>query len=172
MIEPRRVLPTVLVAGIGNELCGDDGVGPAVVRRLAQEPAMSASSAVTRVVEDPFDLFELWAGTALAVVVDATTSGAAPGSVRVVDLDVEQVEGDARRGAAGRATPTSSHGFGLASALAMARALGRAPGRVMLVGIEGAGFEIGTPLSPAVAAAVPDAAALVRRLVEELRLCA
>lgn len=172
MMAPRRVRPAVLVAGIGNELCGDDGVGPAVVRYLAEEPATSPAVAVIRVVEGPLDLLELWAGAAVSVVVDATISGAAPGSVRVVDLDVELGDGDAGVGAAGHGAPTSSHGFGLASALAMARALDTAPARVVLVGVEGAGFEVGTPLSPAVAAAVPVAAAQVRCLVEELRLCA
>ena len=54
------------------------------------------------------------------------------------------------RGALGMST----HGFGLAEALELARALGQLPRRCIVYAIEGASFETGAPLSPEVAAAV------------------
>jgi hydrogenase maturation protease len=48
----------------------------------------------------------------------------------------------------------STHRFGLADALELARALGRLPPRVVVYGIEGSRFAPGRPMSPAVAAAV------------------
>jgi hydrogenase maturation protease len=60
---------------------------------------------------------------------------------------------------------SSTHAFGVGDAVELARALGRLPRRVVVYGVEGAGFESGAPLSPAVAAAVDD---VVSRLEEEL----
>ncbi|MFA6207521.1 MAG: hydrogenase maturation protease, partial [Methylocystis sp.] len=48
----------------------------------------------------------------------------------------------------------STHGFGLAEALELARALGVLPPRCIVYAIEGEIFDIGAPMSPAVAAAV------------------
>jgi hydrogenase maturation protease len=59
----------------------------------------------------------------------------------------------------------STHGFGVAEAVELARSLGRLPRRLILYLAEGAQFEIGAPLSPAVAEAVDKAAA---RIVEEV----
>ena len=59
----------------------------------------------------------------------------------------------------------STHGFGVSEAIELARTLGRLPRRLILYVAEGAKFETGAPLSPAVAAAVDEAAV---RIVEEL----
>ena len=49
----------------------------------------------------------------------------------------------------------------LGEAVAMARALGRLPKRVVVFGVEGEKFEVGEQLTPAVAAAVPVVVAAV-----------
>jgi len=91
------------------------------------------------------------------IVVDATCSGAPPGTVRRFDAAREPLPA-APPGA-------STHGLGLAEAVGLARALGRLPARLVLVGIEGADFSPGTGLTPAVAAGV---AAAARRVREEI----
>ena len=57
----------------------------------------------------------------------------------------------------------SSHGFGVADAVALAAALGRMP-RVVFFGVEAAGVTMGQRLSPEVENALPQ---LVARIVEE-----
>ena len=52
----------------------------------------------------------------------------------------------------------STHAFGAAEAIELARVLGRLPRRLIVVGIEGARFDAGVGLSPEVAAAVEDVA--------------
>jgi hydrogenase maturation protease len=59
----------------------------------------------------------------------------------------------------------STHHLGLADAVELARALGRLPERLVVVGIEGRSFDAGEGLSPDVEAAVGDAVATVRREV-------
>jgi len=67
---------------------------------------------------------------------------------------------------------TSTHGIGVAGVLRLARALDRAPRRVVVVGIEGEDFGRGTGLSPAVVAAVPAAVRRIVDLIEEVQACA
>jgi hydrogenase maturation protease len=98
----------------------------------------------------------------LAVVIDATRANGTPGAVRVVDLGA----GEESLGV------TSTHGISLAGVLRLARAVGQAPDRVIVVGIEGDDFGKGPGLSPAVSAAVPTAVHVVVELIEEARECA
>ena len=67
---------------------------------------------------------------------------------------------------------SSTHGLGIAGALRLARAVGRAPDRVLAVGIEGEDFGNGTGLSDAVARAVEEAAARVLEIVGTALPCA
>ena len=101
--------------------------------------------------EDPTALIEVWSGYDLAVVADAVVSGGEPGTVHLLTtgMDLPPLVG------AVAATPRGgTHGFGLASALELSRALGTLPRRVVVVGVEAASFDHGAPLSAPVAAAV------------------
>jgi hydrogenase maturation protease len=146
-----------MVIGIGNDYRRDDGVGPVVARRVASrlEGAGRHDVEVLDGVPDPLDLLGRWDGAALVVVIDAVRSPAPVGTVAVVDL----------AGAPSAAGATSTHGFGVAAALRLARALGQAPGRVVAVTVAGEDFARGTDLGPAVAGAVPEAVERVLALI-------
>ena len=154
----------VVVIGLGNPWRGDDGVGWAVIDELEAHASDHATSAVDLVRTDgeAARLIECWDGRALAVVVDAVVTGAAPGTI--IRLDAAAVP-------AGGA-PVGSHSLGLDHAVALGRALGRLPGRVVVVGVEGTAFAAGSPLSAPVAAALPDAVAAVEALISEVSSCA
>ena len=67
-------------------------------------------------------------------------------------------------------TGTSTHAFSLAQAIELGRALGRLPERLLVVGIEGEGFEAGAGPGAAVAAALEHGAAeVLARLDEHFR---
>lgn len=159
----ERAGDQVVVAGIGNELRGDDGVGPAVVRRFLEGMhGACGSSSPCRVVSlsAPLGLLGEWDGAILAVVVDATRSGLAPGTVSVLEVTPE------RDGAAvGSAPQSSTHGLGVVEALRLSRATGRAPSLTIVVGIEGEDFGLGSGLSPSVEAVLDDATACVADVV-------
>jgi hydrogenase maturation protease len=103
---------------------------------------------------EPARLIGLWEDAGLAVVVDAVR-GPRPGRIHELDLD-----GVGRH----RGSP-SSHALGLEAAVELARAVDRLPGRLVVVAVEGADFDLGTGLSAPVAAALPAVAARVTRLV-------
>lgn len=142
-----------VVIGIGHPFRGDDSVGPAVAEAVA---ALNLPDVVTLAHHgEGTDLMERWQGFGTVIVVDATRSGAPPGTIR-------QWDGSAPLPAA--LFPKGSHVFGLAEAVEMARLLGRLPPRLTVIGIEGADFTMGACLSAAVGAAIATAADLIADL--------
>jgi hydrogenase maturation protease len=153
-----------LVVGVGNEDRGDDALGPLAARLLGDMLTGDVGGGpdgpppdleVVDWTGDPLGLLDRWDGVDRLVLIDAVVSGAAPGTTRRFGPDAPFA----------RTSEASTHGLGLAEALALGRALGRLPERIEVWGIEAVEFTAGAPLTPAVAEAV---LALVARLGEEL----
>jgi hydrogenase maturation protease len=162
----------VVVAGIGSEYRHDDGVGPAIAAHVAcgRDGVLDVGP-----IADPLDLLGRWDGAELAVVVDAVRSGSPAGTVHVVDVTATEDSPphcDDRSQREMRGGITSTHGIGFAGVLRLARAVGNAPARVVVVGIEGCDFSPGTGLSAPVAQAAPVALRRVLDAIEEVLPCA
>lgn len=136
----------VVVIGIGNPMRRDDGVGAAVVTALSDEPGASGIDAL-ELDGEATRLIDAWHRRRLAIVVDAAVAGAAPGTVHEVLIGRDELPGWSSSG--------STHTSGIAEAVALARALGRLPEQLVILGVEPADLDHGPGLSPAVAAAVP-----------------
>ena len=136
------------MAVLGSRYRGDDAAGP-----LVGDLLRARGIEVLDCGDEPTRLIEPLAGLQLAVIVDAVRSAAEPGTVHRVEAADGALPRDLRL--------ASSHAFGIAEALDLARALGKAPGRVVVVGIEGRAFGMGDPVSPEVEAALGHAADLV-----------
>ncbi len=143
-----------IVIGIGNALRGDDAAGVEVASRLREHVLPDVE--VVACDEEPSRLIEAWEGADAVVLVDCVTSGAPPGTLHRFDAGAESIPA--------RELRSSTHAIGLAETIELARALGRLPQRVVVHGIEGASFEAGAPLSPAVETAV---SRLVNTIEEE-----
>lgn len=132
-----------LVVGVGNRYRGDDGAGILTVERIRE---------VRRVAEvtDCSDLLGLWENEGDVTVIDAMLTGAEPGSILTFDglTDVLPAR-----------TSPSTHSFGLAESIELARALGKLPARLTIYGIEASSFAHGEALTPKVSAAVEKLAA-------------
>lgn len=134
----------MLVIGVGNRFRGDDAAGIRVAEKLRAKALPTL-----RVLEREGDLSSLldaWTGERAVVLVDATRSGAPAGTVRRFDAAAGALPALFAQG--------STHLLGVAEAVELARALGGLPPSLVVFGIEGASFEAGEALSPAVAAAV------------------
>ena len=131
---------TTVVIGVGNALRGDDGAGLAAVARIPASPGVEVLSHSG----DGSNLLELWDGAEAVVIVDSMASGADPGTIQRFDVSAEPLPAAARRPA--------GHTFGVAEAIEAARALGRLPRRAIVIGVEGADFELGAGLSEPVCA--------------------
>ena len=144
----------VVVIGVGNAWAGDDAAG-LLVARMVRDRA-PAGVAVIEHEGEPTALVDAWDGAALAIVVDATLGGGRVGEVRVIDATHAPLPASF--------TGTSTHAFGLGEAIELARALGRLPSRLVVVGIEGNSFEAGAATGAAVTAALQPAAEQVLAL--------
>ncbi len=158
----------VVVGGFGSRDRRDDAVGPIIARRLA---GARGDVELIGPFADPLDLLGAWDGADLALLVDATRSGAPGGTLHVVEIDVAAT-GDPTATAEHSLGLTSTHGIGLSGALRLAAAVGRAPRRVVVVGVEGESFDFGEGLSPRVAGCIPHALRRVEAIVDEVHSCA
>ena len=143
---------TVVVIGVGNDSRGDDAAGLEVARCVRQRRRL----AVRTCSGDALELLELWQGASAAVVVDGVRSNSPPGTIHRLDASSGPLP-ETLRGA-------STHSFGVAGAIELARALWRLPESVIVYGVEGCRFGREPGLSPAVAAAIEP---LTRSVLEE-----
>ena len=148
----------VLVAGIGNLFLGDDGFGPEVVRRLAEEMALPENVRLVdygiRGMHLAYDLLD---GYAALVLVDALPGTGSPGDIVVLEVGEEDI-------GSGSFDP---HGMAPVSVLASVNQLGGTLPPTYVVGCRPATVEEGIGLSAPVAAAVPQAMVAVRSLLKE-----
>ena len=142
----------MLILGCGNRQRGDDAAGILAAEHLRALgiPAEICSGEVS-------DLIEAWTGSDDVIVIDAVVSGAPSGTVHVWDW--QRLPAFATSGG-------STHGLGIAEAIELARALNRMPSRLLVYGIEGKNFEIGSEVSPEVERAVEE---VVQRIAREAR---
>jgi hydrogenase maturation protease len=155
----------ILVAGVGNALFGDDGFGLAVIERLASSaplPGVKLMSAGIRGFDLASALLDSYDG---AILVDAMSRGKAPGTLYVLEPNVEQPAGTG-----GLELDGDAHALEPGRALGLARAAGARVSWLRVVGCEPSPLvEMTMSLSPPVETAVEQAAELVLNLVNELR---
>jgi hydrogenase maturation protease len=146
----------IKVIGVGNEWRGDDAAGLLVARRLKEDrlPRVRISECPGTVS----DIQDAWKDAAGVIVVDAVYSGGPPGAIYRFDAHGEGLPVELSRS-------TSSHGWGVAEALALGKVFRELPPFLIIYGIAGKNFDRGRGLSPEVAAAIPEA---VRRLKQEI----
>jgi hydrogenase maturation protease len=154
-----RSICKVLVLVLGNPDRGDDAVGELIAKELAGRLPADVPVMVCR--GDILGTMEAWSGFDGLVCVDAAAPLGDPGRIHRVDLCMSALPADA--------SLTSSHAFGLAEAIELARRLQLAPPRIIVYAIEGHSFHSGAPLTPAVAAAARGAADHIVADIERLR---
>ena len=145
----------IRIIGVGNAFRSDDGAGLAVAQRVRQK--IAGGVAVIEQSGDGTALLELWKGAGTVILVDAVHSGEAPGTVHRLDAGAAEIPRSM--------FPYSSHAFGVAEAVQLARALNQMPARLIVYGIEGKNFGAGVVLS----AEVEEASAQVTlRILDEV----
>ena len=128
-----------LIAGIGNVLLGDDGVGPYVVRMLESLYDFSDEVVVADIGTPALDLTHQIVGLHSLILVDSVASDDPAGT-----LVLFRKEDILRETPAQRLDP---HSPALSECLMTADMLGASPQNVLLVGIAGKCYEPGEPLS-------------------------
>ena len=141
----------MMVIGLGNEFRHDDAIGLIAARRLRERgvPAEEHEG-------DLAILIDRWKRADGLILIDAVTSGAAPGTVHRLDVSASPLNREVFK--------SSTHALGLADAVELSRTLGTLPARVFVFGVEVRDLSAGVGLSPEVERALP-------ALLEEVLTC-
>lgn len=155
----------ILVGGVGNIFFSDDGFGSEVARRLLASADLPVDVDVVDVgIRGMHLAYRVLEGYRALVVVDTTHGDGPPGSLYLLEHDLAAATGEAA---------FDPHGMAPDAVLELVGALARGVGahgveRVLVLGCEPADLGAGMGLSPAVAAAVDEAADAVRRVLARL----
>ncbi len=145
---------SLLILGLGNVICGDDGLGVAAVERLARTYELPAGAEALDGGTLGLSLLAHVTGADDLLLVDAVRTGAPPGTlVRLAGDDVAPAVRER----------LSVHQIGVADLLDAMRLLGEVPRRVVLLGLVPETLELGLGRSPAVAARIDELVAAVAR---------
>lgn len=161
--------PLILIGGIGNIFCGDDGFGVEVAQQLSRRRLPDGVRVVDFGIRGIDLLYALSDGYDAAILVDAVARGGPPGTLYMVEPEVEAATAELA------AEPLiDMHTMDPEKVLRAARSLGGHIHRVLLVGCEplstGDQEMLPSGLSAPVAAAVGEAVEMIESLVDSL-LC-
>lgn len=155
--------PRLLVAGVGNIFLGDDGFGVAVAQRLATEAFPAWVRVADFGIRGVHLAYELLNGYRAMILIDATPRGGAPGTVYVIEPDLDSAAPIASTG--GQSPAIDAHSLDPAAVFAMLKALGGDVDRILIVGCEPAEIAERIGLSEPVSRAVDEAVNVVRDLI-------
>lgn len=148
--------PGIMVLGIGNLLCRDDGIGVRTVMEMRGQGKYSGirlidggtSPDLISLLDDDVDRL---------IIVDALRGGGLPGDIYRFDLREENIADG---------TANSLHGMGILDSLKLIRQLGQQPPQVTVIGIEPADISHGLHLSPVIEAKLPDVIEAVKSEID------
>ena len=126
-----------MIIGVGNLYRSDDAVGILIARKL--QDMVPDCVSIKELIGEGTSLIDSWQGYDRVYVVDAVSSGASSGSIHRMDASREPIPA--------KFFSCSTHDFGVAEAIEMARTLGQLPRHLQLFGIEGKNFQPGEKLS-------------------------
>jgi hydrogenase maturation protease len=147
------------IAGIGNVLAGDDGLGiyaVETIRKLVSEGSWPHLETLALTLPGP-ELFDGLCDGDLLILLDACSSGEVAGTVHCFDTDEIGYPG---------LRHLSTHGLGLAEWISLAQAAGEETPEVRVYSIEMQHCRMGEPLSAAVAASMPELLKLIRSCID------
>ena len=146
-----------VIIGIGNEYRSDDGLGVIIADKLS-----NINLNGTRILKqngEPTLLMDSWKDADKAIVIDAISSGASPGTVKRFDAVEKPLPSQLFH--------YSTHSFSLADVIELARGLNRLPPSLIIYGIEGKNFTNGFKISTEVEKAVGK---IVELIIKEVRV--
>jgi len=145
----------VLIAGIGNVLLGDDGVGPFAIKVLESQYEFPDTVELADLGTPTLDLPMYLSQADALILVDSASFAGEAGAIRRF-----------RKSEILRSAPRArvdTHSPALVESLALAELIGKLPREVLMIGVQGTRFDPGCPLSSPVRNCMPHIVDAVRR---------
>lgn len=150
----------LIIIGIANPFRGDDGAGWAVLDLLEKKASSQIQLLKNR--GDCAELLDLFTRYKTVYIVDACKTDTTKSSWLRIDALADPFSLPS--------APTSTHGFSLAEAVALAKNVNALPSKLIIYALCGSNYAIGTTLSPEVAKATEEVAQSILN-EEDIRLC-
>lgn len=155
------VTPTVpvLVMGVGNILCGDDGIGIHIIRDL-QKLTLPGNIELLDGGTASLSFLDNISNREKVIIIDAVKANNEPGTIYRFTPDDINVKSD---------LASSLHTIGIIESLTLFELMGSRPKEVVFFGIEPEIIEWGMALSAKVESAIPE---LLKMIYKELKITA
>jgi len=152
----------VLIAGIGNVLLGDDGVGPFAIKMLKSQFDFPESVELADLGTPGLDLPVHLSGADAVILLDSAKFGGQAGDIRLFrKQEVLKIPPRAR---------IDPHSPALRESLSFLELMGAIPGELLMIGIQGSQFDAGATLSTPVRHCIPHIIDAVRRELHRLNV--
>jgi len=135
--ENQSFKSEILFIGIGNEYRTDDRIGLVVAQKLGKRDLPKTKA--VRLMRNGTSLIDTWKGARSVFLFDAVFSGAEPGTIHRFDVKTQAIPMNFFR--------YSTHAFSVAEMIELARTLNQLPPCIIVYGVEGKDFRLGTELS-------------------------
>jgi hydrogenase maturation protease len=161
---------SILVIGMGNPYRCDDGIGLQIAKNLSK--ILPEEVKVQTHTNDALALMELWQKYDCVYLIDAVSAGLrcdpngshdeeqVPVRLYRFDAAVEQLPPIFF-------TKYSTHSFSIQETIALCKNLGTLPKKLIIYGIEGHSFHVGTELSGKVQQAISDITDCIKKEIED-----
>jgi len=152
----------VLIAGIGNVLLGDDGVGPFVIKLLEARYDFAEGVELADLGTPALDLAMHLDGLDAVILIDSANFGGAPGDIRLFrKSEILRIPPRAR---------IDPHSPALRESLSQLEVMGKMPEHLVLIGMQGGRFDAGSALSRPVRQCLPHVIDAVLRELHSLKV--
>lgn len=145
----------VIVIGVGNPLRGDDGAGWAAIEYL--EKIAPTQISLRKQKGDIAELIDAFSQHSMVYLIDACEMEAPLGSWQRIDALLQPLPVESNQ--------TSTHGFGISQAIALAQNMNLLPSKLIVYVISGRHYTMNATLSPPVAEA---AERVAREIYEDI----
>ena len=154
----------IVIIGVGNLLCQDEGVGIHVIREL-ERMKLPPEVEVVDCGSAGLLVLDAMNGATKAIVIDAAKAGGEPGDV--LEMSVEEIM---KAGGEKSLKLVSPHQFDLMVALKIGRLsdVYDLPEEIVIIGIEPKSLEFGSELSNEVKRAIPKVIDLIKEHIKKL----
>jgi len=149
----------ILIIGIGNEFRSDDAAGLIAARRLRKLKLQETD--ICESCGDGAGLIDMWAGRNDVILIDAVSSGSAPGTVHRLELNNRILPAEFFK--------FSTHLFSIPQAIYLSASLGTLPRSLLILGIEGKSFETGNAVSAEAGSAINNIEKIILSEIKKIK---
>jgi len=164
----------VLVLGVGNILCRDEGVGARIAQKLQEMTlpsnieVMDGGTAGLDVLLSAIEGVDSTGSPRVdkLVVIDALRAGREPGTIYKAHLNIEEKDRITQIFSDEGRSKISLHQVGLFEAIGIAEKLGCAPREIVIIGVEPGEIDYGLELTEQIERKLPE---IIEKVLEEIK---